>query len=588
MSEQEKSTGTQAIAKVAGPFSPDRYTEKDALAVGLPSPEGLNLLVKFSEQMVGTPFIPKGLAAGPNQAGNILAVIMTGREENFSPMESLRSYWISPDGRLAKYADAVMAKMRRADFKFPEQEFTATRAHLKAIRPNGEEFTSTLTIEEVPSSLKGKQIWKDWPQRMLKARVIGDVYRFLASDLGGPTYTAEELQDLDYTPADTAESDRKRAEVIAARDDMKVHLKSKPAEPPAPVVEVTTEKEEQPPTPETKPEPVAEIPSFKYGIHRVFTTGGNKERVIPTEEIPQAREEDAALRAQALANENNSPYVVYEINTKTGELQAKRRFEPPKPIKQAEKPAEKPVAASKAPTPAPSTSKSPSVFTAALKERLNPVVDLLKPLPVATAVTRSLAFFAGYFGIGLKDLPREISSYDVACEELEGCINADVNEFNAGPEEAGARRARWAKETRGYLEAQWPNHTHTVALGVKLARRWRLSPDNFQKWFEQKVISLNTMPVEDAHAYMRIMLATPVSRDGGNLLSCCNKHNVSIAEAVSQIEKRSLGCMLEVAEEKAIQNGIDAWIIAVKESLGEKTDEVSEPEEEDNLFDGLV
>ena len=627
MSEQEKPTNTQSVAKMAGPFSPDRYTEKDALAVGLPSPEGLNLLVKFSEQMVGTPFIPKGLAAGPNQAGNILAVIMSGREEGFSPMEALRSYWISPDGRLAKYADAVMAKMRRAGFKFPEQEFTSTRAHLKAIRPDGDEFTSTLTIEEVPGSLKGKQIWKDWPQRMLKARVIGDVYRFLASDLGGPTYTAEELQDLDYTPADTAESDRKRAEVIAARDDMKVSLKpKKDKSAKAEVVEIKTEKpaekcpacgSDQPHVCQVlghtypiqkgpdaaEPEPLAEIldeaqpdppakTAVKYAIHRVFLTGGNKERVLPTEEEPHLHEDSANLRAQALANENNASFIVVEISD-AGEPQEKRRFDPPKPAKPPEKAAEKPVTAS---APPKDTQSTPDIRDEAVLDPRKALIDRLNPLAATlglngkTAMARFRAFFSGYMGLGLSGLPKEPSAYTVAIEELEGCIGGDPLEFTSGPEEAGKRRASWARETRGNLEALWPNDSMNVALGVALARRWRLSPQNFSNWMGQKVIGLTTMSPEDAGAYMRLMLATPVSRDGGKLLTCCRKAGVSIAKAVDQIESRALKGALESADEKTIQNAIDAWIANVNEYVGDPADTAQEPppEEEGGLFDDLV
>jgi len=45
-----------------------------------------------------------------------------------------------------------------------------------------------------------------------------------------------------------------------------------------------------------------------------------------------------------MANETDSAYDIVEINTATGEVRTTARCNPPKPIKQAEKPAEKPKA----------------------------------------------------------------------------------------------------------------------------------------------------------------------------------------------------------------------------------------------------
>src|SRR5690242_9750030 len=98
-----------------------KYTDEDARSIGMPTPGALNLLSIFAKQMVGTPFLPRSIfkdMSSPQASATLLAVILTGREMQFSPMQSLRAFWMSPDGRLGMYGDAMMATMRRAGFVF--------------------------------------------------------------------------------------------------------------------------------------------------------------------------------------------------------------------------------------------------------------------------------------------------------------------------------------------------------------------------------------------------------------------------------------------------------------------------------------
>jgi hypothetical protein len=226
--------------------------------------------------------------------------------------------------------------------------------------------------------------------------------------------------------------------------------------------------------------------------------------------------------------------------------------------------------------------------------RLNALASILG-LPGKTAGTRFNSFFAGSFGCGLRELPKDSAAYAVAIEELEGCIGSDINEFNAGPEEAGKRRARWAKDNRNYLDGQYPKHPETVELGVTLARRWRLTPPEFKTWFESKVVSLDFTPQTDGQAFMRVMVATPNLRSGSELLTWFKGAKLppnTLAKAVQQIEQRALKCPLEEAEEKTIDKAVKAWLLAAKEQAPEtvpaEAEEAPPPEEVGGLFDEFL
>ena len=603
-----------------------KFTAEHAREVGLPSPEAVNYMMSIANMLLNSALITLDMALPDNEIGrlkgmgydanqinavrsnyvrsNAMAKMLVGHEMSIDPMAALQDIDIVKGKIFVRYPQLI-DQMIRKGFTVKWLERTNERAAIEVSRPGVEAEVFSFSIEDAKMAGLTKSdkdgMYEKRPRVMLSARACSEAYRMTGGR--GNVYTPEEKGEIfpDSAAAEPSESDRKRAEVIAARDDMKVSLKTKP-EPETIIVEAEkpaeAEKSAEVPEPRTNPEPQQAGPKpvageLKYAIHKVFQTEDNGERVLPTEELPQKRESDAKLRAQAMANETDSAYDIVEINTATGEVRTTARCNPPKPIKQAEKPAEKPKAEPSKPKAAKSPSDAKADAKAALIFRLTPLAAALG-LPGKTAGSRFNAFFAGLFGCKLTELPKETSAYDVAVEELEACVNGDINEFQASPEEAGARRARWAKETRNYLDGQYPKNPETVQLGVTLARRWRLSPTDFKGWFESSVIGLDFVPQADSHAFMRVMLATPTHRSGSELLRWFKKAslpNGTLARAVEQIEQRGLKCSLESAHEDAVDRAVKAWLMAAKEQAPETVQEPTEAqpkEEEGGLFDDLV
>lgn len=209
--------------------SVQKYTDEDALNLGLPTPGAMNVLKVWAREMTGTPFFPPSLGSNPN---TILAVVMTGREMGLSPMQSMRSYWLSPDGRLGQYADSMLAIMRKNNFRFDWHQADADGCDVTGKRPDGDSFRSTFTVADAKAAGlwdKGN-VWKKYPADMCRNRAIGRMFRTLASDFGGSQmYTKEELEDsADFATG----SDQARADVLAGQDDViKVGRKPKAAAP---------------------------------------------------------------------------------------------------------------------------------------------------------------------------------------------------------------------------------------------------------------------------------------------------------------------------------------------------------------------
>ena len=207
--------GLQQNAKALAPIDANR-------ALGLPSPEEMAALKDFCRDMVGTPFLPRTLVqnkSADQQAGTLLAVILTGREMGLLPMFSLRAFWLSPDGRLGMYADAMLGVMRSKGVKFKWLQNTNQGVQVEADR-DGETYTAEFTVGDAQNAgLLQKSVWKAYPKDMCRARCVGQIFRALCSDMGGTQmYTREELIDMDPEMGENGDTRYVQADKAAEAD----------------------------------------------------------------------------------------------------------------------------------------------------------------------------------------------------------------------------------------------------------------------------------------------------------------------------------------------------------------------------------
>lgn len=130
--------------------------------------------------------------------GEVVAVILTGRELGIPPMAALRSVSIV-QGRVVIDAGAQLGLMIRAGAKVRwDKDGSDGEAVLVIERPGMPPFTSAFSLEQAKTAgLTGKQTWKSYPAAMLRARCVS---------AAGKAYFADVLAGV-YVPGELGEDD---------------------------------------------------------------------------------------------------------------------------------------------------------------------------------------------------------------------------------------------------------------------------------------------------------------------------------------------------------------------------------------------
>jgi len=564
-----------------------KYKEELAAKMGLPSPYGMSLMKELARDMVESGMVPKHFANNPM---GVYMAALRGREMELEPMESvMETFWSAPGGNLGMYAKkmlqlmhrgGVLSKFLREDAEVCEILFTPPKPH--------EPYTAIFHAEEAKTAglVKSDSNWMKWRIDMNRARAISRGYRALLGTFGKLStfggYSKEELEDSGMagsTMGEPTEADRKRAEVLEAQTnggmgDFKVAVKAKAAGPqpepkPEPVIDVKREAKA-----EAKAEAKQE-PQVRFLICLAMKNGAGEPQFIPVEgEQPQKDSDVARLRARALANDKRLTYVVMRVVDGVSPAEPEFICNPPEAPKPAASGAPVAQAATPAPTPSPAEpatqAAAPAPAVPIDKEKRKVMMDRLealapyltdehgKPIATKTAMTRFNTFFSGYFGVPVKELPKDPDLYPPVIDNLSGVLVQDVNEFRSGPEQCGKRCRERREQVQDFLLKQWPSHPETVALAHRLCCQWNLSAENFKGWFEAN--GLDFMSQSDDHALLRMALKT---REACLLIKFSAKHNLSIAKICEQIERRGLEGTIEEASSEKVKAAVTGFMQAV-------------------------
>src|SRR5260221_2893386 len=214
-------------------------TERDVVGGWIPGAADVSNLPDYIAE---TDFVPKALR---NKPAAIAACILTGRELGIGPMASLKSIHMV-QGVPSLSAEYKRARALAAGHQIVVDESTGTRCTVRG-RRNGTEslVTITWTTDHAPrAKLHGKDVWKQYPQRMLQARATSELCDLLfpASTLGLPP-TAEledggalaaavaiEASAEEPPPAEPKPRTAQRRQKPAAEDDTRSQPRSAPAQ----------------------------------------------------------------------------------------------------------------------------------------------------------------------------------------------------------------------------------------------------------------------------------------------------------------------------------------------------------------------
>lgn len=138
----------------------------------------------------------------PTQA---LALMLIAQAEGLHPATAARDYHVI-SGKPALKADAMLSKFQAAGGKVQWHEYTDVSVSATFSHPQGGTVKIGWTIDQASrAGLTGRDVWKQYPRAMLRARVISEGIRTVYPGVLAGMYTPEEIRDMAPHPAETVE-----------------------------------------------------------------------------------------------------------------------------------------------------------------------------------------------------------------------------------------------------------------------------------------------------------------------------------------------------------------------------------------------
>jgi hypothetical protein len=130
-----------------------------------------------------------------------IALMLIAQAEGMHPAAAARDYHII-QGRPALRADSMLARFQQAGGKVIWNVYSDDRVSGTFSHPSGGSATIEWTLTQAKAAgLTSKDVWRQYPRAMLRARVISEGIRTVYPGVAVGVYTVEEVQDFDAKPA---------------------------------------------------------------------------------------------------------------------------------------------------------------------------------------------------------------------------------------------------------------------------------------------------------------------------------------------------------------------------------------------------
>lgn len=148
--------------------------------------------------------IAKSGLFGMKTTEQAMALMIIAQAEGRHPGRVATDYHII-QGRPSLKADTMLARFQEAGgavqwLKYADDEVSAIFTH-----PSAGKLAMSWTIQQAKNAgLTGKDVWKQYPRAMLRARVISEAVRTLLPTVLNGMYCPEEIQDFDAKPIEAS------------------------------------------------------------------------------------------------------------------------------------------------------------------------------------------------------------------------------------------------------------------------------------------------------------------------------------------------------------------------------------------------
>lgn len=180
----------EAHGVVVPEYRPAQVAERDIIDGWIQVLADVSNLANFIAE---TDFVPKALR---NRPAAVAACILTGRELGIGPMQSLKAIHMV-QGVPSLSAEYKRARALAAGHEIVFDDTNGTRCVVRGRRLGTERWvTITWTTDMARrAKLDGKDVWRQYPQRMLQARATSELCDILFPDASLGLATSEVLED---------------------------------------------------------------------------------------------------------------------------------------------------------------------------------------------------------------------------------------------------------------------------------------------------------------------------------------------------------------------------------------------------------
>jgi len=188
-------------------------------------------LVPFSEMESMASYIVRSKLFGAKDESQAMSLMLLAQAEGCHPMTAIQDFDIV-QGRPARKTHSILARFQAAGGTVAWEEVTQTRAAGVFSHKQGGSLRVEWTVQQAQKAgIADKDVWKKYPQAMLRARCIAEGVRAVFPGAIGGMLSVEEAQDLppvvmspreiDITPKEPQKHEISREEFALALDSIR-------------------------------------------------------------------------------------------------------------------------------------------------------------------------------------------------------------------------------------------------------------------------------------------------------------------------------------------------------------------------------
>ena len=149
-----------------------------------------NSITTMAETFLKSGALPQGV----DNPAKVLMVLEAGREAGLKPVEALNSFYFV-NGKLSMYGQRLISQVIKAGYKVKWGKCDAQTATVEISREDRGSNETTTTIQDATRrGLAGKDVWKKYPENMLRYKSFGMCARFFCPEALDGYYSKEELE----------------------------------------------------------------------------------------------------------------------------------------------------------------------------------------------------------------------------------------------------------------------------------------------------------------------------------------------------------------------------------------------------------